>query len=225
MNLKDTLGKWINVFDKQITSKLLHELNILYRTKQVCPSPENVFKAFQLCPYDICKVVMIGMDPYPQKDVATGILFGNKEDTLDSNLSPSLQIIKEACLNEGELLDKTLESWCNQGVLMLNSALTVEQDNIGSHTMLWRPFMTSFLRNYSNMEPGQIYVLFGEQAKSLKYHINPRLNHILEYKHPAYFARQKESMPKDIFESINNLLILKYETQIYWGKTNESKIF
>lgn len=220
MNLRDSLGKWVTVFDRKETTSLLHELNILYNTKIVCPAPENVFKAFQLCPYDKCKVIMIGMDPYPQKGVATGILFGNREETQDWNLSPSLQVVKEACLGEGETFDKTLEHWCNQGILMLNAALTVEQDHIGSHSMLWRPFMTSFLRNYSNAEPGQIYVLFGEQAKSLRQHIRPDLHDIIECKHPAYYARQHQSMPKEVFEQVNQLLIGKYGIPIHWGKTN-----
>ena len=92
--------------------------------------------------------------PYPQKGVATGILFGNKKEVLEEDLSPSLKIIKEAVINfeiphNNIIFDQTLENWAKQGILMINSALTVEMNKIGSHVMLWRPFISKLLKNLS----------------------------------------------------------------------------
>ena len=215
MNLKEALGKWVTVFNKDYLCDILRRLNVEYTTKRICPDPNNVFKAFEVCPYDSCKVIFIGQDPYPQRGVATGILFGNKENS--TILSPSLAVIRNTCISESEKFDITLESWCRQGILMINSALTVQQDIIGSHTLLWRPFMRDFLKRYSITEPGQIYVLFGRQAQSFKDCINPNLNDVIEVEHPAYYARIKQPMPKAPFTQVNKLLIDKYGIPIEWS--------
>ncbi len=159
--------------------------------------------------------------PYPQKGVATGILFGNKEGTRDEDLSPSLQIIKEAAINfeiphNCIIFDPTLESWAKQGILMINSALTVEMNKVGSHVMLWRPFIASLLKNLSESETGIIYVLFGKQAQTFKPYINKQLNTVLEENHPAYFARIGEAMPHTVFEQISKLTKEMYGMPITW---------
>lgn len=162
--------EWSRIIDSEELYKILYKLEPLYEKYTILPSKDKAFKAFTLCPYNELKVVMFGYDPYPQKDVATGILFGNKMDT--ETLSPSLQVIKDSLLEDSisypVKFDPTLESWAKQGVLMLNSALTVEAYKTGSHTMLWRPFISKLLQNLSSYCPGIIYVLFGEQAKTFR---------------------------------------------------------
>lgn len=87
-----------------------------YNPDDLCPHPHNIFKAFRICPYNECKVVMLGQDPFPQRGVAQGILFGNSKETPEECLSPSLKVIKEAAIdytvphNVIEF-DNTLESW------------------------------------------------------------------------------------------------------------------
>ena len=97
-------------------------------------------------------------------------------NTKEDNYSPSLKVIKDACVdlhysNNSIIFDPTLEYWGRQGILLLNSALTTEVNKIGFHTMMWRPFISSFLKNFSEINPGTIYVLFGEQAKTFKPYI------------------------------------------------------
>ena len=154
--------------------------------------------------------------PYPQKEVATGVLFGNKEGTTE--LSPSLSVIRNACIKEEDFakFDVTLESWAKQGILLLNSALTCEMNNPRSHTMLWRPFISKFLAKLSNSEPGLVYVLFGDQAKTFKPYINTNVNSIIEVRHPAYYARLGLNMPEWIFPFINKLMVDKYGEPIKW---------
>ena len=207
MTLEEYFGRWMRVIDKRELESVLSKLGPEYKRKPICPAQSNVFKAFEVCPYDKLKVVMLGQDPYPQKGVATGILFGNKEGTRDEDLSPSLQIIKEAAINfeiphNCIIFDPTLESWAKQGILMINSALTVEMNKIGSHVMLWRPFIASLLKKLSENETGIIYVLFGKQAQTFKPYINKQFNTVLEENHPAYFARTGEAMPHTVFEQI-----------------------
>lgn len=99
---------------------------------------------------------------------------------------------------------------------MLNSALTVEMNKIGSHIMLWRPFIAEFLKSMSLNSTGIIYVLFGEQAKTFKPYINNKFNFILEEHHPSYYVRIKKDMPATIFNEINKLVKGKYNQEIIW---------
>lgn len=221
MTLEEYFGRWMRVIDKEELESVLSKLELEYKRKPICPAQSNVFKAFEVCPYDELKVVMLGQDPFPQKGVATGILFGNKKGTRDEDLSPSLQIIKEAAINfeiphNCIIFDPTLESWAKQGILMINSALTVEMNKVGSHVMLWRPFIASLLKNLSENETGIIYVLFGKQAQTFKPYINKQLNTVLEENHPAYFARTGEAMPHTVFEQISKLTKGIYGIPITW---------
>lgn len=221
MKLEEYFGRWMRVIDKKELLTILSKLEVEYKRKPICPMQGDVFKAFKLCPYDNLKVVMLGQDPYPQKGVATGLLFGNKKEVDEENLSPSLQIVKEAAINleiphKSIIFDQTLESWARQGILMINTALTVEMNRIGSHVMLWRPFVASLLKKLSENETGIIYVLFGKQAQTFKPYINKQFNIILEENHPAYFARTESRMPSTVFNQISKLTKDKYGIPITW---------
>ncbi len=119
-------------------------LKVLYKLredgKRFTPPLKYVFRAFEECPINDLKVVMIGQDPYPQLGVADGISFSC---SLTGKPQPSLRHILRA-VNEtvhGEIAidyDPDLKRWSNQGVLMLNSALTCEIDKIGSHVPIWK---------------------------------------------------------------------------------------
>ena len=160
MTIEEYFGDWMKVIDRAETIKIMNwlrkvDLNI------ICPALSNIFKAFKVCPYNKCRVVFIGLDPYPQKGVATGILFGNSKETPIDKLSPSLEIIKEAAINleiphNIITFDHSLESWAEQGILMLNSALTCEVNKVGSHTNIWRPFISKLIKNLSSKETGLI---------------------------------------------------------------------
>lgn len=225
MTIEEYFGDWMKVIDKEEAMRIMGWLRTV-NPNTLCPSLRNVFRAFELCSYKDCKVVFIGQDPYPQKGVATGILFGNSKDTPEEKLSPSLQVVKESVINweiPHNLItfDNSLESWAKQGILMINSALTCEMNNVGSHVIQWRPFISKFLRNMSNVETGIIYVLFGRQAQSLRPYIG-KFNDVIEIEHPAYFARFNRAMPREIFKQINDLLWGKYGEKIEWF--NEEQI-
>lgn len=221
MTIDDYFGDWMKVLDRNETMKIMGWLKIINKST-LCPNIKDVFKAFKLCPYDKCRVIFIGQDPYYQKDIAQGILFGNSSNTPEDKLSPSLQVIKESVINfeiPHNLItfDPTLESWAKQGILMINSALTTEVGKTGVHMMMWRPFMISFLRKMSTINTGIIYVLFGSQAQVLEPYINAN-NYVLKIEHPAYFARVKKKMPNDIWRVINKLLYDLYGERIEWFK-------
>lgn len=221
MTIDEYFGDWMKVLDRNETMKIMGWLRSINQST-LCPSIKDVFKAFKLCPYNNCRVVFIGQDPYPQRGVAQGVLFGNSSDTPENKLSPSLQIIKESVINfeiPHNLItfDPTLESWAKQGILMINSALTTEVGKIGVHMMKWRPFMIAFLKQMSMINPGIIYVLFGSQAQILEPYIS-RNNYVLKIEHPAYFARTNKKMPYHIWKDINKILYDLYGERIEWFK-------
>lgn len=205
--------------DETILSPILYKLNQLENEgKQFFPVKRNIFKAFSLFPYNDLKVVMIGQDPYPQPEVATGILFGNKPGT--EKLSPSLELVKDRVYKDLYLpgpynsFDCSLENWARQGILMINSSLTVEPYRPGSHVSLWEPFIVDLLTKLSLYNSGIIYVLFGSQAISYEKHINSKLNYVLKYRHPAYFARLDKEFECDAFLKINQILDENHGTKI-----------
>lgn len=219
-------NQWNKVTTSSVLNNILRTLGNYYQTKLITPRQENVFKAFKLCSLDDLKVVMLGYDPYPQKNVATGLLFGNANNTKEENLSPSLKVIKNAIIplgisEDNVIFDSSLETWAKQGVLLLNSALTTEVGKTGVHSMLWRPFIVDLLKNLSQYDTGIVYVLFGQQAQTFKPYINSKFNYILEEKHPSYYARLNKSMPSNIFTSINHILKNIYGTTIQWLQTDK----
>lgn len=218
MTIDEYFGDWMKVLDRAETMKMMGWLRTV-NPNTLCPALPNVFRAFKLCPYNKCNVVFVGQDPYPQKGVATGILFGNSKDTPEDKLSPSLQVIRESAINFEVphniiTFDPTLESWAKQGILMINSAFTCEVNKVGSHVNEWRPFTSKLLKNLSNKEPGIIYILFGIQAQTLKPYINEKYSDIIEVEHPAYFARTKKIMPYSVFGKMNDILYGKYGEKI-----------
>ena len=160
--------------------------------------------------------------PYPQKGVATGILFGNDASTNENDWSPSLKIVRDSVIDLRRphnliTFDPTLESLAKQGILMINSALTVEMNKVGSHTMMWRQFISKLLFLMSEYDAGMIYVLFGGTARTVKPYIG-KYNDVIEIEHPAYFARINQDMTSDIFYEINRLLKDRCNYQINWYK-------
>lgn len=213
MTIDEYFGKWRTVVPINDIQSVFESLN--RSTKPVCPLLKDTFKAFEVCPYDNLKVVVIGQDCYPDmrngKPVATGIAFGNSKDTPEDEYSPSLKILMESFIDFSVPhsfinFDPSLEDISRQGVLFINAALTCETGKPGSHMLLWRPFITTFLKNLSKHKAGIVYVLLGTEAQGLKGYIDDSRNYILTDKHPAFYARMRTSMPCGIWKSVNDII-------------------
>lgn len=214
MSIEEYFGKWKTVVPVDDIPGIMKSLNRISK-KTVCPLSKNLFKAFEVCPYDSLKVVIIGQDCYADirdgKPVATGVAFANAKDTPADMYSPSLRILMESFMGfpmsyEDINFDPSLEYISNQGVLLINTALTCEVGKPGSHMLLWRPFINAFLKNLSKHKTGIVYVLLGSEAQSLKDNIDVRYNYVLSDKHPAYYARIKTPMPSGIWKSVNDII-------------------
>lgn len=224
MTAEEYFGDWMKVIGRDELIMIMRWLKTV-SPNSLCPQQQNIFKAFKACPYDDCKVVFLGQDPYPQPGVATGILFGNSVDTPEDLLSPSLKVIKEAAIDytvpHGIIeFDNTLESWANQGILMINTALTCTVNQVGSHYTIWRPFVSKLLYNMSSMNNGLIYVLFGNQALSFRDSIVGQQHIITEY-HPAYYARRGTKLSPLLFKEINKILKGMYNQEIEFYKETD----
>ena len=217
MTIHNYFGYWWIILDKDETLKIIAWLKTLnYNT--LCPKVENVFKAFKSCSYNKCRLIIISQDPYPQKNIATGLAFANT----DRVISPSLKVIRDSVCNfdnpyKSYIFDPTMNYWAEQGVLLLNSALTTEVNKVGVHVLKWSNFMIKFLKNMSLYSPGIVYILFGKQAQALKPYINSN-NYIFEEYHPAYYARCNKELPNKLWKDINTILYKLNGSKIKWLK-------
>lgn len=187
-------------------------LNVLYKMredgKRFTPPLKQVFRAFEECPIDNLKVVIIGQDPYPHFGVADGLAFSCANT---GKPQPSLQKIFEAVENTvyqdwPTHQDPNLTRWANQGVLLLNSALTCEIDKVGSHYPIWKEFIayTMDILNFTNA--GLIFVLMGKQAQELEGLIGEH-HYIIKTTHPAYASYTKQLWDcNDMFNEINKII-------------------
>lgn len=229
MTIQEYFGDWCKVIDLTEAQKIMQKLVTSKQT--ICPQIKDIFKAFTLCSLHDLKVIILSQDPYPDirngKPRATGIAFGNSSDTPSNCYSPSLDVLMESVIDftrpHGNIIfDPSLEKWEKQGVLMLNSALSCLAGKIGSHSLMWRPFIKSFLTNLSNYDTCIVYVLMGTEAQSFEPYINPKYNHIIKIRHPSWYARNRTKMPSDLWYKINDILIGQYGYGIEWY--NEYKL-
>ena len=219
MTIQEYFGDWSKVVDLQEADRIIKKLSASNHI--ICPQLKDIFKCFRLCSLNNLRVVIIGQDPYPQKGVATGLAFANSPDTPEDSYSPSLEILRESVINytiphRRVTFAPDLEKWEAQGVLLLNSALSCELGRVGSHTLLWRPFIKSLLTNLSKYHTGLVYLLMGTQAQSLEPYINKQFNHVIHIRHPSWYARQRQRMPSDIWQEINTVLISQNGYGIEW---------
>jgi uracil-DNA glycosylase len=189
---KKLFGSWYGLLkpisETEYFFELIEFLNYEYNSKKIWPEKKNVFKAFKITPYDKLSIIIIGMDPYPNNK-ATGLAFSNSD--IITNPSPSLKKIIRSIEDDyyqglNLNFDITLENWAKQGVLLLNTALTVVENKIGSHLDKWSTFTESLLKKISEYNSGIIYVLWGREAQKYKEFIDINNNYIIEGEHPSY---------------------------------------
>lgn len=182
------------------------------------PPLKFIFRAFEECPIDKLKVVMLGQDPYPKLGAADGIAFscGN---TLE--LQPSLSYIfdeinKTVYNGHPECTDPNLARWSNQGILMLNTALTTRVGKIGQHYDIWKPFIAYILDYLNCNHNGLIYVYMGNQAKGWSDYTNEN-NYKFFVRHPASAAYNKSVWDsQNVFNEISRIVKDNTNTIIHW---------
>ena len=199
----------------QILQVLLKEAQ---RGERFTPTLKQVFRAFEECPYDKLKVVMLGQDPYPQFEVADGIAFScSNNGKVQKSLKFMFQELEDTVYPDGYTWDPDLKRWSNQGILLLNTALTTGVSKVGVHYILWQPFIAFLLDVLMYQNPGLIYVFMGQKAKEWADSV-PENNYKLFTVHPAAAAHNKLEKwdSGDVFNQISKLVEKSYKEKIVW---------
>jgi uracil-DNA glycosylase len=185
--------------------------------KKFTPVIKDLFRAFEECPYNKLKVVVIGQDPYPQAGVADGISFScSKTGKVQPSLRYIFKQIEDTVYPDGMTWDPDLKRWSNQGILMLNTAMTCEIGNIGAHIKLWEPF-TEYLLDMLNTDmTGLVYVFLGNKAKAWNKSIDSA-NYKFFVSHPASAAYRGGVWESgDLFNGVNKIIHENYGESITW---------
>jgi uracil-DNA glycosylase len=208
-------------FDKPYFKELTEFVKKEYKDEVVYPAPKYIFRAFDLCPFDKVKVVILGQDPYHGPKQANGLCFAVDEGT---TLPPSLQnIFKEiesdlAC--EGQTFtgrDGDLSRWATQGVLLLNATLTVKARMAGSHQGKgWEQFTDAAIKTLSEEREHLVFILWGNYAKAKGAHIDRSKHLVIESAHPSPFSAYSGFFGSKPFSKTNEYLIAHNKTPIDW---------
>ena len=212
---------WEDIIDlekqKDYYKSLEKEINKRYKTTTVFPEKQNIFKAFSLTKLDNLKVVILGQDPYHGFGQAQGLAFSTPANIKNP---PSMQnILKEIQSDLGKKSiceDGDLTLWAKQGVLLLNTILTVEEAKPKSHHNLgWEVFTDNIIKYISDNCEDTIFILWGSPAISKTKLIDRKKHHILTAPHPSplssyrgFFGCKHFSQTNDILKSLNKEAII-----------------
>ena len=178
-----------NEFEKPYWEKLTGFVRNQYLNGKVFPPPKSIFRAFDLCPFEKVKVVIVGQDPYHGTSQANGLSFAVEKGMV---LPPSLQnIFKEIKSDLGIVpnQDGDLSRWAKQGVLLLNSVLTVTANQPASHKAQgWEQFTDAVINVLNEKRTNIVYMLWGNYAKMKGEAINKSKNLVLTSGHPSPFS-------------------------------------
>jgi len=216
-------SSWKNLLSEEFEKEYFKNIQSFLKSeiengKTIYPHPKNIFAAFEATPVDAVKVVILGQDPYHGAGQAHGLSFSVQNGV---KVPPSLKnMYKEI---HSEYPDFTipesgnLTHWTKQGVLLLNSILTVEASKPASHAKSWwAEFTDSVLQKLSESREWIIFVLWGNFARWKKELINSDKHFILESPHPSPFSAHNGFFWNGHFKEINSILKKQWKKEILW---------
>ena len=212
--------KWDIILKDEFKKEYFKELGIFikeeYKTKTIFPPYDNIFDALRLTDYDKVKVVILGQDPYHGLGEAHGLSFSVKENV---KMPPSLlNIFKELYSDLGIKRTKSdLTDWAKEGVLLLNSIMTVVKDTPLSHKNKgWETFTDNIISKLNEREEPVIFLLWGNFARSKKELITNKRHKIIESVHPSPLSASRGFFGSKPFSKINNYLKETNKEEIKW---------
>lgn len=214
-------NNWDKILDeeyhKDYFKKLVLYINKIYKEKVIFPPKSKILRALELTDYNDVKVVILGQDPYHGDREANGLSFSVSEGI---KLPPSLKnIYKE--LNNDLGIDipniGTLECWAKEGVLLLNSVLTVEKDKPASHKDIgWEIFTDTIIKKINEKNTPVVFILWGNFARSKKKYITNPIHYIVESSHPSPFSANNGFFGSKPFSKTNIFLKSHNLKEIDW---------
>ena len=212
---------WKNLLQEEFNKPYFEELTRFvkseYSAGQVFPAGRNIFRAFDKCPFDKLKVVIIGQDPYHGVGQANGLCFSVDDGV---QYPPSLQnIFKEIHDDIGSPIPSSgnLDRWAEQGVLLLNAVLTVRAHQAASHAGRgWEQFTDAVVRTIAERKEGVVYMLWGNYAQRKGQIADPERNLILKSVHPSPLSVYRGFFGCKHFSKANDYLIQQGKEPIVW---------
>ncbi|MCQ2327550.1 MAG: uracil-DNA glycosylase [Bacteroidales bacterium] len=204
-------------FDKEYFASLVDFVRNAYKTTKVYPKGANIFNAFNLCPFDNVKLVIIGQDPYHEEGQAQGLCFSVPDNVV---IPPSLgNIYKELHDDLGIEIPKSgdLTRWAQQGVLLLNATLTVQAHQAGSHQGKgWETFTDAVIKIVSEKRENVVFLLWGAYAIKKSALIDRTKHLILTSPHPSPLSAYRGFFGNKHFSKANNYLREHGILEINW---------
>lgn len=188
-----------------------------YAAGPCCPAGKNIFRAFDLTPFDAVKVVILGQDPYHTPGAAMGFCFSVPDG---NRPQPSLQnIFQELRDDTGvERRQTDLTDWAEQGVFLLNSVLTVRARQAGSHANKgWETFTDSAIARLSDQRDGLVFILWGSYAIAKRALIDTNKHLVITSPHPSPFSAHKGFFGSKPFSRTNDYLAAHGKAPIRWA--------
>lgn len=209
--------KLADEFEKEYFKELTNFVKEEYESGSVYPHPKNVFRAFELTPFDDVKVVILGQDPYHGPKQAIGLSFAVEEGVA---LPPSLRNIYkelESDLGKSALGSGDLTRWAKQGVLLLNATLTVRARSANSHQGKgWEHFTDAVIRKLSEEREHIVFILWGNYARSKGPLIDRSKHLIIESTHPSPFSAYNGFFGSKPFSKANEYLREHGVREVEW---------
>ena len=203
---------------KEYYQKLKYELNKQYENSIIFPPKEKIFAALSLTPIEKLKVVILGQDPYCGINQAYGLAFSTPANIPNPpSMQNILKEIKQECKSESICSNGDLTPWAKQGILLLNTILTVKANKTKSHRNLgWEIFTNNIISYISNNCKDIIFLLWGLLAIEKQNLIDKTKHHILTAPHPSPLSAYRGFFGCNHFIKTNQILKKLDKTQIIW---------
>lgn len=201
---------------KEYFTNLLNNVNKLYEEKIIYPPKKDVFNAFKLSYKDV-KVVILGQDPYHGEGEAHGFAFSCLKVPIPPSLKNIYKELKDDLGIEKNMEDGNLFSWVKQGVMLLNTGLTVEKDKPNSHKDLgWHTFTDEVIKKLNDRENPIVFILWGNNARAKKQFITNKRHLVIESAHPSPFSARNGFFGSKPFSKTNRFLEKNNKKPIKW---------
>lgn len=222
MNIK-LESSWKNLLSDEFEAEYFKNIKSFLKQeieswKIIYPHPSNIFAAFEATSLDNLKVVILGQDPYHGQGQAHGLSFSVQDGV---KVPPSLKNMYKEIKNEYPDFEipvgGNLEHWAKQGVLMLNSILTVEASKPASHSKIgWEKFTDAVIKNISEHQEWIIFLLWGNFSRGKKSLIDTSKHFVLESPHPSPFSAHSWFFGNNHFKKANEILKKEGKKEITW---------
>ncbi len=213
---------WLSVLEKEFTKPYMIGLKSFLQEEKragqlIYPPADSIFRAMNITPFDRVKVIILGQDPYHGEGQAQGLSFSVPNGV---PIPPSLKNIYKELIEDVNIrqpMSGDLTSWAKQGVLLLNSTLTVRAGQAGSHQKKgWEQFTNTIISKLSTDRQGLVFLLWGAYARAKKELIDQSVHFILESAHPSPFSAHTGFLGSKQFSKTNELLLSVNKTPIDW---------